>query len=61
MTMPDPRNEFLSEEDLNLKNLTYEELELVWNAWLLQARSTNDADSKLYTHGVFTHEPPWDR
>ena len=53
------RDEFLSEEDLSLKDLTDEELDRVWTAWLRQAQSTNDEDARLYSHGVFTHEPPW--
>jgi hypothetical protein len=54
------RDEFLSEEDLDLKNLTDEELDAVWTAWLRQAQSTNDLDRHTYSHGVFTREPPWD-
>jgi hypothetical protein len=55
------RDEFLSEEDLDLRNLSDEELEAVWNAWLEQAQSTNEADRLTYSHGVFRHEPPWDK
>ena len=51
------RDEFLSEEDLDLKNLTEEELYAYWNAWLEQAQITNDADAHLYSHGVFIEEP----
>lgn len=58
--MSELRDEFLSEEDLDLKNLSEEELYAVWNAWLLQAQSTNDQDAHLYSHGVFEREPPWD-
>jgi hypothetical protein len=53
------RDEFLSEEDLDLRTLTPEERDRVWDAWLRQAQSTNDRDQHLYSHGVFTHEPPW--
>jgi hypothetical protein len=53
------RDEFLSEEDLDLRNLTEAELFAYWNAWLLQAQITNDLDEHLYSHGVFTSEPPW--
>ncbi|MGB6222087.1 hypothetical protein [Haloferula sp.] len=45
--------EFLSEEDLDLRNLSWDELMLVWNAWLRQAQSTNDEDRHSYEHGVF--------
>jgi hypothetical protein len=51
------RDEFLSEEDLDLKTLTDEELCAYWNAWLEQAQSTNDADARTYSHGVFIEEP----
>ena len=54
------RDEFLSEEDLDLRNLTKEELYAYWNAWLFQAQSTNDADAHLYSHGVFDREPEMD-
>lgn len=51
------RDEFLSEEDLDLQNLTDEELDAVWTAWLIQAQITNDEDRFTYSHGVFTQEP----
>ncbi len=53
------RDEFLSEEDLDLRHLSPAERDRVWDAWLRQAQSTNDKDRHLYSHGVFTHEPPW--
>jgi hypothetical protein len=53
------RDEFLSEEDLDLRTLTDEELAAVWTAWLRQAQATNDVDERLYSHGVFEREPPW--
>ena len=52
------RDEFLSEEDLDLKNLTDTELDAVWTAWLKQAQSTNEQDRDSYSHGVFVREPP---
>lgn len=55
------RDEFLSEEDLDLRNLSPEERDQVLQAWLRQAQSTNDRDRHLYTHGVFTREPPWSK
>lgn len=58
--MADIRDEFLSEEDLDLKNLPEDELHAYWNLWLEQAQSTNDLDERRYSHGVFTVEPPWD-
>ena len=51
------RDEFLSEEDLDLKTMTDEELYAYWNAWLEQAQITNDADAHTYSHGVFLEEP----
>jgi len=51
------RDEFLSEEDLDLQSLTDEELEAVWTAWLYQAQVTNEEDRHTYSHGVFTYEP----
>ncbi len=51
------RDEFLSEEDLDLKNLSEDELIRVWTEWLKQAQITNDVDRHEYSHGVFTREP----
>jgi len=51
------RDEFLSEEDLDLRNLSWEELLAWWNEWLRAAQATNDADQHLYSHGVFQFEP----
>jgi hypothetical protein len=44
--------EMLSEDDLNLADMTREELDRAWNLWFDLAQSTNDSDP-LYTHGVF--------
>jgi hypothetical protein len=51
--MNEIRDEFLSEEDLDLANMPYEELEAWWNLWLEQAQITNDEDKDEYSHGVF--------
>ena len=51
------RDEFLSEEDLDLRNLSEEELYAWWNEWLLAAQATNDLDQHLYSHGVFRQAP----
>ncbi len=51
------RDEFLSEEDLDLQNLTEDELDAAWNAWLHQAQVTNEEERFTYSHGVFTFEP----
>ena len=50
---------FLSEEDLDLRNLSWEELLAWWDHWLLQAQASNDLDEHLYSHGVFRVEPGW--
>ena len=51
------RDEFLSEEDLDLRNLSKDELVAYWNLWLEQAQVTNDLDAALYSHGVFDRDP----
>jgi hypothetical protein len=55
--MPEPRDEFLSEEDLDLANLSMDELVTYGNVWLAQAQATNDLDEALYSHGVFERDP----
>lgn len=42
----------LSEDDLNLRELTDDELVRAWDLWFDLAQVTNDADP-AYTHGVF--------
>ena len=44
--------ELLSEDDLNLKDMTREELDRAWDLWFDLAQVTNDFDPP-YTHGVF--------
>jgi hypothetical protein len=56
-TLSDIRDELLSEEDLDLRNLTWDELIAYWNLWLEQAQATNDLDEALYSHGVFERDP----
>jgi hypothetical protein len=51
--MVELRDEFLSEEDLDLKNLSDEELDAWWDLWLRQAQITNQDDESAYSHGVF--------
>jgi len=48
---------FLSDEDLDLVNLSNEELAAVYEAWLRAASITDEADKHLYSHGVFLAEP----
>jgi len=47
------RGQFLSEEDLDLKNLEWDELIAAWNAWLRQASASDETDAGDYSHGVF--------
>ena len=42
----------LSEDDLNLSELTDEELARAWDLWFDLAQTTNEWDPP-YTHGVF--------
>ena len=51
---------FLSEEDLDLAHLSWEELLAWWDLWLRQAQSSNERDEHLYSHGVFRVEPGWE-
>jgi hypothetical protein len=44
--------QMLSDDDLNLKDMTREELDRAWDLWFDLAQSTNDFDPP-YTHGVF--------
>jgi hypothetical protein len=55
--MSERRDEFLSDEDLDLENLSTEELEIYWRLWLTQAQATNDVDRAFYSHGVFDRDP----
>jgi len=50
---PGPRDEFLSEEDLDLASLPQAELLLWWEHWLREAQAWNDLDEDEYSHGVF--------
>lgn len=56
--MAGERDEFLSEEDLDLGNLSEAELIAYWNLWLEQAQATNYLDEHTYSHGVFETAPP---
>jgi hypothetical protein len=42
----------LSEDDLDLRDLSDEELDLAWDLWFDLAQTTNE-DDPPYTHGVF--------
>jgi hypothetical protein len=47
----------LSEDDLNLVELSGEELDLAWDLWFDLAQVTND-DDPMWTHGVFAEIAP---
>lgn len=51
--MNELQDAFLSEEDLDLRTMTQEELLAYWDLWLRQAQVTNDRDRDTYEHGVF--------
>jgi hypothetical protein len=53
------RDEFLSEEDLDLSNLPIDEVMAWYRIWLEQAQASNELDWHLYSHGVFTVDPRW--
>jgi len=44
--------DMLSEDDLNLGEMTDEELARAWDLWFDLAQTTNESDPP-YTHGVF--------
>lgn len=44
----------LSEDDVNLGDLSAEELDAAWDLWFDLAQTTNDSDP-LYSHGVFVN------
>jgi hypothetical protein len=51
------RDEFLSEEDLDLQNQSRDEIMAYWEVWFAQAQATNDTDRWSYSHGVFEEVP----
>lgn len=46
--------QMLSEDDVNLRELSDEELDLAWDLWFDLAQTTNDWDPP-YSHGVFVN------
>lgn len=50
-------DEFLGEEDLDLRNLSWDELLAWWDIWLRDAQASNDLDAHVYSHGVFLVDP----
>ncbi len=55
--MSGPRDEFLSEEDLDIRNMSDDELSAWWLLWLQLAQATNHLDAGAYSHGVFEWDP----
>jgi len=53
MIAAEPTDQFLSEDDLNLRDLSWEELLVQWDAWLRAASATDTEDAGEYEHGVF--------
>lgn len=49
---------FLSEEDLDLAELSEQELDAVWDAWFAAAQLTNEDDAGYYSHSCFGSEMP---
>ncbi len=48
----------LSEDDLNLRDMSAEQLDAAWDLWFDLAQTTNDSDP-LYSHGVLVCSEPW--
>lgn len=46
--------QMLSEDDVNLRELSDEELDLAWDLWFDLAQTTNEWDPP-YSHGVFVN------
>ncbi len=46
--------QMLSDDDLNIAEMSDEELARAWDLWFDLAQSTNDSDPD-YTHGVFVN------
>jgi hypothetical protein len=44
--------QMLSDDDVNLRDMSADELDAAWDLWFETAQTTNDADPP-YTHGVF--------
>lgn len=49
---------FLSEDDLNLSELSPEELTKAWELWFALAQATNEQDQDLFSHSCFGETMP---
>ena len=47
--------QMLSDDDVNLRELSAEELHAAWDLWFDLAQVTNDSDPE-YSHGVFVNQ-----
>lgn len=52
--------QMLSDDDVNVADMTDEELDAAWDLWFDLAQHTNDFDPP-YTHGVFIGLDAYDR
>jgi hypothetical protein len=50
----------LSEDDVNLRDMSAEELDAAWDLWFDLAQATNASDPP-YSHGVFVNTMTSDR
>ena len=48
--------QMLSEDDVNLRALSNEELDLAWDSWFDLVQTTNDW-APPYSHDVFVNQP----
>ncbi|HMO18168.1 MAG TPA: hypothetical protein PKA63_08285 [Oligoflexia bacterium] len=51
---------FLSEDDLNLKDMSFEEVVTAWNEWFKTAQLTNAEDENIFSHSCFGSTVPGD-
>jgi hypothetical protein len=49
----------LSDDDINLADMSDEELDAAWDLWFDLAQGTNESDPP-YTHGVLAYAPTAD-
>ena len=60
MAVDDPARRFLSEEDLELGELTPQEFARLSAAALRAAQASNAEDAHCYSHGCIAVEPGWE-
>ncbi len=52
-------DQFLSEDDNSLREMSHVELIRAWNDWLAAAQSTNAFDAEEYSHSAFLAPYLW--